>query len=135
MILTAGVLCLTIPCSAMAAASNTKARYAAAQEPKALVPAQHVDTSAFTTMHFAILGRTATWDFTFSCSGYRCKFQNIHHTFSVEDGSYVAISAIFDSELSDIAGEEMMVPATGASQAALSRSADLCESCVTDGER
>ncbi len=135
MMLTAGVLCLAIPCSAMAAASHTKALYATAQGPKALVSAQHMDPDAFTSMHFAIRGRTSTWNFTFNCNGYRCKFQNSHHAFNVEDGSYVAISAVLDSELSDIADEDMMAPATGSSQTAISGTAELCEFCLTESER
>ena len=135
MMLTAGALCLAIPCSAMAAASHTKARYAIAHEPKALIPAQHVDPNTFTNMHFAILGRTATWDFTFSCSGYRCKFQNTHHAFNVEDGSYVVISAVLDNELSDIADEEMMVPAAGSPQTAISETTEFCELCIVESER
>jgi hypothetical protein len=119
----------------MAAASHTKARYATAQDPKALVPAPHIDPDAFTSMHFAIRGRTATWDFTFDCNGYRCKFQNSHHAFNVEDGSYAAISAVLDSELSDIADEEMMVPVTGSSQTAIGGTAELCEFCLTESER
>ncbi len=135
MMLTAGALCLAIPYSAIAAVSHTKARYATTQESKALVPAQHINPRAFTSMRFTIRGRTATWDFTFSCSGYRCKFQNSHHARDTEESSYVTIAEVFDSELSDIADQETITPATGSNHTAVSGARELYELGVTGSER
>ena len=103
--LTAVVLCFLISCSVIVAGSHWTAQELAGKF--SVVPAapKRVEMRSGSTRSFAVRGRTSTWDVVVSCRGYRCRCQSSRHSDDANDSGHLDISAVFDTEPSDITGE------------------------------
>jgi len=97
--LIAAALCFTVSWSAMISRPHITVRYRLAQF---LTPGaeQSVDSGDSVARRFVMRARTASWDFAFSCSEGRCRFEGSRHPRDRGDTGDVTIAAFFSGDRS-----------------------------------